>query len=128
MMYVSVYPVAISMRNSNVYEERSLGIFAQPDDDLADTGTIRASRFNIFQRPLKPPSRSSRSFFVRQQVRAQLADDAYWIALAVFVIMIIEGGQFERDPVNFSVFNGKLYPRQTAIKNEMLISDLGSDI
>jgi len=50
-------------------------------------------------------TRKSRSFFVRHQVRAQLADDAYWIALAVFVIMIIEGSQFERDPINFSVFN-----------------------
>jgi Trk-type K+ transport system membrane component len=30
MMYISVYPVVITMRNSNVYEERSLGIY---DDD-----------------------------------------------------------------------------------------------
>lgn len=31
MMYISVYPVVITMRHSNVYEERSLGIYA--DDD-----------------------------------------------------------------------------------------------
>lgn len=30
MMYISVYPVVITMRHSNVYEERSLGIY---DDD-----------------------------------------------------------------------------------------------
>ncbi|KAI5457940.1 cation transport protein-domain-containing protein [Mariannaea sp. PMI_226] len=35
MMYISVYPVTITMRHSNVYEERSLGIY--DDDDHADT-------------------------------------------------------------------------------------------
>lgn len=109
MMYVSVYPVAISMRNSNIYEERSLGIFAQPDDleDTVSTGgndaLSRKGSIATFLR--RPNPNTSRAFFVRQQVRTQLADDAYWIALAVFVIMIIEGSQFERDPVNFSVFN-----------------------
>lgn len=33
MMYISVYPVVITMRNSNVYEERSLGIYAGDEDD-----------------------------------------------------------------------------------------------
>jgi hypothetical protein len=28
MMYISVYPVVITMRHSNVYEERSLGVYA----------------------------------------------------------------------------------------------------
>lgn len=32
MMYIAVYPVVITMRNSNVYEERSLGIY---EDDPA---------------------------------------------------------------------------------------------
>jgi Trk-type K+ transport system membrane component len=109
MMYVSVYPVAISMRNSNIYEERSLGIFAQPDDleDAVSTvGNDRLSRKGSIATFLRRPNQNtSRAFFVRQQVRAQLADDAYWIVLAVFVIMIIEGSQFERDPINFSVFN-----------------------
>jgi len=113
MMYVSVYPVAISMRNSNVYEEKSLGIFAQPeaDDDIED-GPVKDDpppvngRLSFLRRAQTiRQTRKSRSFFVRHQVRAQLADDAYWIALAVFVIMIIEGSQFERDPINFSVFN-----------------------
>ena len=33
MMYISVYPVVITMRHSNVYEERSLGIYS--DDEPA---------------------------------------------------------------------------------------------
>jgi Trk-type K+ transport system membrane component len=32
MMYISVYPVVITMRHSNVYEERSLGIYAEDVD------------------------------------------------------------------------------------------------
>src|SRR5690348_15108703 len=36
MMYVSVYPVVITMRHSNVYEERSLGIYDQDPAASAD--------------------------------------------------------------------------------------------
>ncbi|KAL8397365.1 hypothetical protein RB594_004183 [Gaeumannomyces avenae] len=36
MMYISVYPVVITMRHSNVYEERSLGIYAGDEAALAD--------------------------------------------------------------------------------------------
>ncbi|KAK0610408.1 cation transport protein-domain-containing protein [Bombardia bombarda] len=35
MMYISVYPVVITMRHSNVYEERSLGIYADNNNALA---------------------------------------------------------------------------------------------
>ncbi|KAH6615415.1 cation transport protein-domain-containing protein [Chaetomium sp. MPI-SDFR-AT-0129] len=36
MMYISVYPVVITMRHSNVYEERSLGIYTR--DEVPDVG------------------------------------------------------------------------------------------
>ncbi|KAJ4393141.1 hypothetical protein N0V93_002348 [Gnomoniopsis smithogilvyi] len=36
MMYISVYPVVITMRHSNVYEERSLGIYADDPDLVTD--------------------------------------------------------------------------------------------
>lgn len=44
MMYISVYPVTVTMRNSNVYEERSLGIYADdpvvlPSNRQEDGGT-----------------------------------------------------------------------------------------
>lgn len=32
-MYISVYPVAISIRNSNIYQERELGIYSSPDEN-----------------------------------------------------------------------------------------------
>ncbi|KAF7559088.1 hypothetical protein G7046_g5059 [Stylonectria norvegica] len=34
MMYISVYPVSITMRHSNVYEERSLGIYEDEDGEV----------------------------------------------------------------------------------------------
>lgn len=108
MMYISVYPVVITMRNSNVYEERSLGIYADdPYLDMPEEKEKHSVLGSIRQRFMGSGSSSeqTKSYFVRQQLRAQLAHDLWWLVLAVFVIMIIEGGQFERDPANFSVFN-----------------------
>lgn len=105
MMYISVYPVVITMRNSNVYEERSLGIYADEERYTGKssrhmfTTRIRHSRF------LGSLRNTYNSYFVRQQLRAQLSHDLWLVVLAVFVIMIIEGSNFERDPTTFSVFN-----------------------
>ena len=33
MMYISVYPVAISVRRTNVYEEQSLGVYSDREED-----------------------------------------------------------------------------------------------
>jgi len=115
MMYISVYPVVITMRNSNVYEERSLGIYA--DDPAVDsppapsdppsllTGLKR--RFTKARLPGAPQPLNSepRGYFVRQQLRGQLAHDLWWIVLAVLFITITETAQFEADPVDYSVFN-----------------------
>ncbi|GME23272.1 Cation transporter [Neofusicoccum parvum] len=109
MMYISVYPVVITMRNSNVYEERSLGIYDDdPYLDHANGGEEKKSSVFGFIRDRLTGTSSgeqTKGYFVQQQLRAQLAHDLWWLVLAVFVIMIIEGGQFERDPANFSVFN-----------------------
>lgn len=44
MMYISVYPVVITMRHSNVYEERSLGIYSDaPASDSSSENDIEAS-------------------------------------------------------------------------------------
>lgn len=47
----------------------------------------------------------SNTTFVRHQLRAQLAHDAWTIILALFLIMIIEAPKFGTDPAVFSVFN-----------------------
>lgn len=135
MMYISVYPVVITMRNSNVYEERSLGIYAEENDDDdpdsssthsqtsdQDPSTVERGR-KVSSAPAPPGflmrrahtirnaladrrlNAESNSHFVRHQLRAQLAHDAWWIVLALFVIMIAEGGHFEKHPVEYSAFN-----------------------
>ncbi|KAK7413590.1 hypothetical protein QQX98_007525 [Neonectria punicea] len=57
MMYISVYPVSITMRHSNVYEERSLGIYdddptvvEQPETEL---GTIPSNNDDPAKRHLR---------------------------------------------------------------------------
>ena len=115
MMYISVYPVVITIRNSNVYEERSLGIYAddpvagaQATKDDPEPGMKSSTQFGRRLRravSFKTTPRESRGYFVRQQLRGQLAHDLWWIVLAVLFITIIETSSFERDPVNFSVFN-----------------------
>ncbi|KAL2006810.1 hypothetical protein VTN00DRAFT_9478 [Thermoascus crustaceus] len=114
MMYVSAFPVLVTIRNTNVYEERSLGIYA--DENLPDDqGTQRASRGTFVnfirghllghQESEYTDKETSRSYFVHQQLRSQLSYDIWWIALAVLIITIIESSSFERDPINFSTFN-----------------------
>ena len=95
MMYISVYPVVITMRSSNVYEERSLGIYAA---DLAQRGQHDADAA-----PKK--SYATRMYFVKRQLSAQLSHDLWWIVAAVFVISCIEGNSYISQPLNYSVFN-----------------------
>ncbi|KKA23256.1 Potassium transporter, partial [Rasamsonia emersonii CBS 393.64] len=120
--YVSAYPVLVTIRNTNVYEERSLGIYA--NDNLADDQRRHASLGSIFDHikvllfhSSKTPADNggpvlgfdennpSRSYFVRQQLRSQLSHDIWWICLAILVITIAESSNYERDPVAFSTFN-----------------------
>ncbi|KEF59083.1 uncharacterized protein A1O9_03926 [Exophiala aquamarina CBS 119918] len=122
MMYISAFPVTMAIRNTNVYEERSLGIFA---DEQAEEGPpqmkVSQSRGRDFLKGLKrtmtishgpgtaqtakSASGWSNQDFLRTQLRGQLGHDLWWIALAIFLITIIETGQFNRDPVVFSIFN-----------------------
>ncbi|KAH8906239.1 TrkH-domain-containing protein [Coniochaeta sp. PMI_546] len=72
MMYISVYPVVITMRHSNVYEERSLGIYsdATSADSLSDTD-IEAPTRDLRLRPTQSeaiaddPGRAVRRTFTR---------------------------------------------------------------
>ncbi len=111
MMYISVYPVVITMRNSNVYEERSLGIYADDPQAKEAAEERENSNHQIFSRikrtlTSKPGNGTeSNSQFVRQQLRGQLAHDIWWIVLAVLFITLTETANFERDPVSYSVFN-----------------------
>ncbi|BFZ64031.1 hypothetical protein YB2330_005169 [Saitoella coloradoensis] len=98
MMYISAFPIALSIRNTNVYEEQSLGIYAadmpgaEEDDSLSSRREREHEKLTAKQ-------------FVTTQLRAQLAHDLWWLALAVWLISIVEYESFEDQPANFSIFN-----------------------
>lgn len=43
MMYISVFPIAMSMRNTNVYEEKSLGVYKVPTDSEESESSTSSS-------------------------------------------------------------------------------------
>jgi Trk-type K+ transport system membrane component len=110
MMYISVYPVVITMRHSNVYEERSLGIYTDDEAPISEGHRTLASQLRrTFTKTLNSPfpkhSHSNANQFVRQQIRGQLAHDLWWLVIAILLISCVEVANFERDPVTYSVFN-----------------------
>jgi Trk-type K+ transport system membrane component len=104
MMYISAFPVAITIRSSNVYEERSLGIYADDPGYDADKMGIMGSLQRALNLQLGRQS-ATKGYFIQQQLRAQLSHDLWWLALAVWLIAIIENSQFVANPAVFSVFN-----------------------
>ncbi|KAI2615979.1 TrkH-domain-containing protein [Hypoxylon sp. NC1633] len=123
MMYISVYPVVITMRHSNVYEERSLGIYeedptysnvltrpisrGQPGSKAQSLSQMIRLAFAEWYGVGAAPNQGneSRISFISHQIRGQLSHDLWWLVLAVLLIVIIETKHFIEDPVTFSVFN-----------------------
>lgn len=125
MMYLSAFPVTMTIRNTNVYEERSLAIYAEdtaPPD--VETPIIIPAGKRKFQRSSSMRSATSRMSkvsrtstvhagrkawsrgdFVRQQLHGQLGHDLWWLALAILLIAIVETKQELDNPVAFSIFN-----------------------
>jgi Trk-type K+ transport system membrane component len=86
MMYISVLPLAISIRRTNVYEEQSLGVYGGDDHGNADR--------------MKPTS------LITSHLRKQLSFDMWFIVMGVFIICIAEGSKI-KDPLipAFSIFS-----------------------
>ena len=70
MMYISVFPIAISVRRTNVYEEKSLGIYGTGKEETED---------------------EKEASYVGAHLRRQLSFDLWYIFLGLFVIAIAEG-------------------------------------
>lgn len=68
MMYISVFPIALSVRSSNTYEEKALGVF--PREAETDNKTGRS--------------------YLAAHVKNQLVFDIWYIFLGVFCICISE--------------------------------------
>ncbi|MCO5556922.1 hypothetical protein L7F22_010477 [Adiantum nelumboides] len=90
MMYISAYPIAMSVRNTNVYEERSLGVYSETPN-AAD-----------------PPSGGPRVWgtYLAAHARRQLAFDIWWLGFALWLVCIIERGNIDNPDSNgwFTVF------------------------
>jgi potassium uptake Trk family protein len=85
MMYISVFPIAISVRRTNVYEEKSLGIFGG-EEEVTEEGA--------------EPS------YVGHHLRRQLSFDLWYIVLGLFIIAWVEGDRIEdNNQPGFTMFN-----------------------
>ncbi|KAG9044583.1 low affinity potassium transporter [Tulasnella sp. UAMH 9824] len=88
MMYISAYPIAMSIRSTNVYEQRSLGVYENveedpegldPDVDEDAAKLVRGPKGEVLF-----------SKYLGMHVRRQLSYDLWWLALALFLILITE--------------------------------------
>ena len=81
-MYISVFPIAISVRRTNVYEEKSLGIYSKHDiDEVADASDLS---------------------YVGAHLRRQLSFDLWYIFIGFFILSISEGSKVMAN--DFSMF------------------------
>lgn len=71
MMYIAVFPIAIVVRASNTYEEKSLGVYSR-DEDMDE--------------------KDGRSY-IMTHIRNQLTFDLWYIFIGVFCITIAESGK-----------------------------------
>ena len=79
MMYLNDFPLTMAVRTTNVFEKGSLST----DDDTPRPASAPVQGRAIWGR------------FLADQVRRQLAFDLWWIALAVWIVLIAEQGKIE---------------------------------
>ena len=80
MMYIAIFPIAISIRASNTYEEKSLGIYGREESVNESNG----------------------SSYIMTHIRNQLSFDLWYIFLGTFCICIAEADKImdNNDPVS----------------------------
>jgi Trk-type K+ transport system membrane component len=76
MFQVAAYPIAISIRTTNVYEDRSLGVFE--DDTESEVEDRFAAKLKLGDEGRVTSS------YVGYHLRKQLAFDQWWLAAALF--------------------------------------------
>ncbi|KAG7449729.1 uncharacterized protein BT62DRAFT_928462 [Guyanagaster necrorhizus] len=93
MMYVSVYPIAMSVRSTNVYEEQSLGIYRESEESETESEfEPTGPRVVVWSR------------YLTMHARKQLAFDMWWLGLALFLVCIIERPELD-NTATMSYFN-----------------------
>ncbi|KAL2021058.1 hypothetical protein VTK56DRAFT_7713 [Thermocarpiscus australiensis] len=82
MMYISIFPIAISVRRTNVYEEQALGVYG--GSDIEERGG------------------QSDLSYVGAHLRRQLSFDLWYIFVGFFILNITEGKRLQAN--DFSMF------------------------
>ncbi|CAE6440813.1 unnamed protein product [Rhizoctonia solani] len=77
MMYVAVYPIALSVRATNVYEEQSLGVLELLLEALLLLGFVGSLQV-------------AWGSYLAWHARKQLSFDMWWLAVALWLVCIIE--------------------------------------
>lgn len=119
MMYVSVLPLAISIRRTNVYEEQSLGIYGSvrdvedleeeaekdvstDDEDViqepnSNCNSTRTSRNNSEKSKANRKKRNSTTAksFIGAHLRRQLSFDLWYLFLGLFIVCVCESGKIQ---------------------------------
>ncbi|CAM1505342.1 Fc.00g109790.m01.CDS01 [Cosmosporella sp. VM-42] len=83
MMYISVFPIAISIRRTNVYEEKSLGVYNHHKKD-EDDDAMEASALS----------------YVGTHLRRQLSFDLWYVFVGFFLLAISEGPKLQASKFN----------------------------
>ncbi|EJT78631.1 potassium transporter 1 [Gaeumannomyces tritici R3-111a-1] len=83
MMYISIFPIAISVRRTNVYEESSLGVYGS--SGMEEEG-----------------NNGSDLSYVGSHLRRQLSFDLWYIATGFFLLSLSEGDRLQKG--DFSMF------------------------
>lgn len=100
MMYIAAFPLMMTMRSTNVYEDRSLFVEETNEDAKSEK--------------LEPDSQAIWGRFLGTHIRNQLAYDLWWVMLALWVVLLCEKGKIDSAEFsNMSVF-GIIYELMSA--------------
>ncbi|KAJ6476359.1 potassium transporter [Mycena sanguinolenta] len=80
MMYIAVYPVAMTIRSTNVYESESLGVFEEPPDE-EDEEPADLDKYE---------PREALGRYLKWHLERQISIDIWWLVWGVFLVAIIE--------------------------------------
>jgi Trk-type K+ transport system membrane component len=94
-------PVLIPLRSSNVYEERSLGIYKH---DLQAKTSEKVIKDGV-KANMRRLGIQTKLFFLRQQLEHQLAHYIWWLTISIVFIVCFERHNSDLDPITYSVFN-----------------------
>ncbi|PWY99988.1 hypothetical protein BCV70DRAFT_103626 [Testicularia cyperi] len=93
MMYLSAFPLALSVRSTNVYEEKSLGVYV---DEPTEPGAL-------------PQETNAKVWgnFLASHARRQLAFDIWWLGFALWLVCITERNNIQDPNSNgwFTIFS-----------------------